>query len=76
VVQAGTRREFASDEELDRADPESQKEILRYFSRLNLPDARARNLAKALYVLSGETGRFMARAWKNGGRRTGWVPSS
>ena len=46
--------------------PSRQKEILRYFSRLNSPDARARNLAKALHVLSGETGRFMARAWKNG----------
>jgi hypothetical protein len=46
--------------------PSCKKEILRYFSRLNSPDARARNLAKALHVLSGETGRFMARAWKNG----------
>jgi hypothetical protein len=46
--------------------PSRKKEILRYFSRLNSPDARARNLAKALHVLSGETGRFMARAWKNG----------
>ena len=46
--------------------PSRKKEILRYFSRLNSPDARARNLAKALHVLSGETGRFMARTWKNG----------
>jgi Bacteriocin-protection, YdeI or OmpD-Associated/Domain of unknown function (DUF1905) len=46
--------------------PSRKKEILRYFSRLDSPDARARNLAKALHVLSGETGRFMARAWKNG----------
>ena len=46
--------------------PSRKKEILRYFSRLNSPDARARNLAKALHVLSGEAGRFMARAWKNG----------
>jgi hypothetical protein len=46
--------------------PSRKKEILRYFSRLNSTDARARNLAKALHVLSGETGRFMARAWKNG----------
>jgi hypothetical protein len=43
-----------------------KKEILRYFSRLISPEARARNLAKALHVLSGKTGRFMARAWKNG----------
>jgi hypothetical protein len=46
--------------------PSRKKEILRYFSHLNSPEARARNLAKALHVLSGETGRFMARAWKNG----------
>jgi Bacteriocin-protection, YdeI or OmpD-Associated/Domain of unknown function (DUF1905) len=46
--------------------PSRKKEILRYFSRLNSPEARARNLAKALHVLSGESGRFMARAWKNG----------
>ena len=46
--------------------PSRKKEILRYFSRLNSPDARARNLAKALRVLSGESGRFMGRAWKNG----------
>ena len=46
--------------------PSRKKEILRYFSRLGSADARARNLAKALHVLSGETGRFMARAWKNG----------
>jgi Bacteriocin-protection, YdeI or OmpD-Associated/Domain of unknown function (DUF1905) len=46
--------------------PSRKKEILRYFSRLNSPEARVRNLAKALHVLSGETGRFMGRAWKNG----------
>ena len=46
--------------------PSRKKEILRYFSRINSSEARSRNLAKALHVLSGETGRFMARAWKNG----------
>jgi hypothetical protein len=46
--------------------PSRKKEILRYFSHLNSPEARARNLAKALHVLSGEAGRFMARAWQNG----------
>ena len=46
--------------------PSRKKEILRYFSRLKSPDARARNLARALHVLSGETDRFMARTWKNG----------
>jgi hypothetical protein len=46
--------------------PSRKKEILRYFSRLKSTDARARNLGKALHVLSGEAGRFMARTWKNG----------
>src|ERR1700730_7988982 len=46
--------------------PSRKKEILRYFARLNSRDARARNLAKALHVLSGRTGRFMAPAWKEG----------
>jgi hypothetical protein len=46
--------------------PSRKKEILRYFSFLNSPAARARNLAKALLVLSGETGRFLGRTWKNG----------
>ena len=43
-----------------------KKEILRYFSRLKSPEARSRNLAKAIAMLSGASGRFMARAWKNG----------
>jgi hypothetical protein len=46
--------------------PSRKKEILRYFAGLSSSDARARNLTKALHVLSGGTGRFMARAWKNG----------
>jgi hypothetical protein len=46
--------------------PSRKKEILRYFSRLRSEAARSRNLARALEVLSGGTGRFMARAWKNG----------
>ena len=46
--------------------PSRKKEILRYFSQLTTPAARTRNLAKALHVLSGEEGRFMARDWKNG----------
>jgi Bacteriocin-protection, YdeI or OmpD-Associated/Domain of unknown function (DUF1905) len=46
--------------------PSRKKEILRYFSGLNSTEARSRNLARALHVLSGETGRFMGRAWKNG----------
>lgn len=46
--------------------PSRQKEILRYFSWLKSDDAKARNLEKVLFVLTGHEGRFMARDWKNG----------
>jgi hypothetical protein len=46
--------------------PSRKKEVLRYLSRLKSPEARARNVAKAIRVLSGEPGRFMARSWTNG----------
>jgi hypothetical protein len=47
----------------NRLIPSRKKEILRYLSRLKSPEARARNVAKALNVLSGKGGRFMARSW-------------
>jgi hypothetical protein len=43
--------------------PSRRKEILRYFARLKSPEARERNLERALHVLSGRKGRFMGRAW-------------
>jgi Domain of unknown function (DUF1905)/Bacteriocin-protection, YdeI or OmpD-Associated len=43
--------------------PSRKKEILRYFSWLKSPEARARNVARALRVLSGRKERFMARSW-------------
>ena len=46
--------------------PSRQKEILRTFARLQSPEARARNLEKALFVLAGGKARFMARAWNEG----------
>lgn len=46
--------------------PSRKKEILRYFAQLKSEQARARNLARALHVLSGKPGRFMARPWSNG----------
>jgi len=46
--------------------PSRKKEILRYLSRLVSADARSHNQALALHVLSGQDGRFMGRAWKNG----------
>jgi len=53
-------------ENWDTLPPSRQKEVLRYFSWLKSDDAKQRNLGKALTVLSGEPGRFMARDWKNG----------
>jgi hypothetical protein len=46
--------------------PSRKKEILRYFANLKSPEARARNLTRALVVLSGQTDRFMGREWRNG----------
>jgi hypothetical protein len=45
--------------------PSRKKEILRYFARLKSPEARVRNLHRALHVFSGKPGRFMARSWNN-----------
>lgn len=46
--------------------PSRKKEILRYFGALKSPEAKARNLRRALQVLSGTEARFMARTWKKG----------
>ena len=46
--------------------PSRRKEILRYFSWLKSPEARERNVARAIHVLSGKKGRFMARSWSEG----------
>jgi len=37
--------------------------ILRYLSWLKSDDARTRNVARAMPVLSGKKGRFLARSW-------------
>lgn len=50
----------------DALPPSRQKEILRYFSWLKSDAAKQRNIEKAMHVLSGKPGRFMARSWKNG----------
>jgi hypothetical protein len=46
--------------------PSRQKEILRYLSWLKSDEARARNVAKAVRVLSGARERYMARSWSEG----------
>lgn len=46
--------------------PSRRKEVLRYFAGLKSNAARQRNLARAMSVLSGAAGRFMARSWSGG----------
>ena len=46
--------------------PSRQKEVVRYLVRLKSPDAKARNVQKAIHVLAGAEARFMARAWSGG----------
>lgn len=46
--------------------PSRRKELVRYLARLVSQEAKDRNLARALEVLSGKPGRFMARTWKDG----------
>lgn len=43
--------------------PSRKKEILRYFFWLKSDETKERNLEKAMAVLSGKPGRFMARSW-------------
>ena len=43
--------------------PSLKKEILRYFEQVKSAEAKARHLERAMYVLSGGKGRFMARSW-------------
>lgn len=43
--------------------PSRRKEILRYFFQLKTPEARTRNLERAIAVLSGSKERFMGRSW-------------
>ncbi len=50
----------------DSLTPSRQKEILRYLSWLKSPEARERNVAKAIRVLSGAKERYMARGWSGG----------
>jgi hypothetical protein len=46
--------------------PSRKKEVLRYFAGLKSPEARARNLARVMAVLSGSEERFMGRLWTGG----------
>jgi hypothetical protein len=46
--------------------PSRKKEILRYFATLKSSEARERNLARIMHVLSGNNAHFMGRDWKKG----------
>lgn len=46
--------------------PSRQKEILRHLASLKSREAQQRNLERAMAVLGGRPGRFMARSWKDG----------
>jgi hypothetical protein len=49
--------------------PSRQKEILRYLTMLKSDAAKARNIERAIRVLSGAKERFLARDWNEGGDR-------
>jgi len=63
---AALRKNSRAAKNWDALIPSRRKEILRYFARLKSTEARERNLERALHVLSGRKGRFMARAWNEG----------
>ena len=63
---AALRKNSQAAKNWDALIPSRKKEILRYFARLKSPEARERNLERALHVLSGRKGRFMARVWNQG----------
>lgn len=47
----------------EKLPPSRQKEILRYFSFLKSDAALKKNIEKAIRIIRGERGRFMARDW-------------
>jgi hypothetical protein len=69
-IPAWFRRELKANPKAEknwlRLSPSRKKEILRNFARLKSPETRTRNLAGAMHVLSGATGRFLGRAWTEG----------
>jgi hypothetical protein len=46
--------------------PSRKKEVLRYFATLKSPEAKERNLKRAIQALSGCQVRFLARTWQGG----------
>lgn len=46
--------------------PSLRREITRYLASLKSIDAKTRNVQRAIAVLGGEPGRFLARSWRDG----------
>ncbi len=65
-LQKALDKNTAAKKSWENLTPGRQKEILRYFSWLKSDQAKERNLKKAIEVLTGTEGRFMARTWKDG----------
>lgn len=64
--QAALKKNAVAHKNWEVLTPSRKKEILRYFAVLKSAEARERNLARALGVLSGKPERFMARSWSGG----------
>jgi len=60
---AGLERDPEASGRWEALTPSLQKEVLRYLARLKSDAARIRNVERALSVLGGAQGRFMARDW-------------
>lgn len=63
---AALRNEPAAKANWERLPPSRRKEVLRYLAGLKSDAARQRNLVRAMSVLAGAPGRFMARSWSAG----------
>jgi hypothetical protein len=63
AFRAALKKNRAAQKAWDALIPSRQKEILRYLAMLKSKEAIARNIEKAMQVLSGKGGRFMARDW-------------
>jgi hypothetical protein len=63
---AALRREPAALANWKALIPSRKKEVLRYLAGLKSAEARERNITRAVRVLAGERGRFMAREWVSG----------
>jgi hypothetical protein len=67
AFRAGLRTNPRARRQWQALSPSRQKEILRYFNGLKSDAARQRNVERALWVLGGGKGRFMARSWNETG---------